>query len=37
MDAAAPLPAPIDQTPTWASASNLARNSGLDQLGLPLG
>jgi hypothetical protein len=37
MDAAAPLPAPTDQTPTWASASNLARNSRLDQLGRPLG
>jgi hypothetical protein len=33
----APLPSLADQTPTWASASNLARNLGLDQLGRPLG
>jgi len=32
MDAAAPLPSPADQAPTWASASNIGRNWGLDQL-----
>lgn len=32
MDASAPLPALADQTPTWASASELARNWGLKQL-----
>jgi hypothetical protein len=37
MDAAAPLPSLADQVPTWASASNLARNWGLDQVGRPLG
>ena len=32
MDAKAPLPALADQEPTWASASNLARTWGLNQL-----
>jgi exodeoxyribonuclease-3 len=32
MDASAPLPPLFDQTPTWASASNLARIWGLNQL-----
>jgi DNA polymerase-1 len=32
MDASAPLPPLFDQTPTWASASNLARSWGLNQL-----
>jgi DNA polymerase-1 len=32
MDAKAPLPSPDDQQPTWSSASNLARNWGLNQL-----
>jgi DNA polymerase I len=32
MDAKAPLPALADQEPTWTSASNLARNWGLNQL-----
>ena len=32
MDASAPLPSLADQTPTWASASGLARNWGLRQL-----
>jgi hypothetical protein len=31
MDAAAPPLSLADQAPTWASASNLARNWGLDQ------
>lgn len=33
MDASAPLPALPDQTPTWAEASALAREWGLDRLG----
>jgi hypothetical protein len=37
MDAAVSLPSLADQTPTWASASNLALNLGLDQLRRPLG
>jgi hypothetical protein len=32
MDSAAPLPLPADQTPTWASASELMRSWGLNQL-----
>jgi DNA polymerase-1 len=32
MDASAPLPSLADQTPTWVSASSLARNWGLNQL-----
>jgi hypothetical protein len=32
MDAKAPLPALADQEPTCTSASNLARNWGLNQL-----
>ena len=32
MDASAPLPSLADQAPTWASASNLARSWGLNQL-----
>ena len=32
MDAKAPLPALADQEPTWASASNLARTWGINQL-----
>ena len=32
MDAKAPLPSLADQEPTWASASNLARTWGLNQL-----
>ena len=32
MDANAPLPAPADQQPKWASASSLARRWGLNQL-----
>lgn len=32
MDASAPLPSLADQRPTWASASALARDWGLDQL-----
>jgi hypothetical protein len=32
MDAKAPLPALADQEPTWASASNLERTWGLNQL-----
>jgi DNA polymerase-1 len=32
MDASAPLPTLADQEPTWASASNLARTWGLNQL-----
>ena len=32
MDAKAPLPTLADQEPTWASASNLARTWGLNQL-----
>ena len=32
MDASAPLPSLADQEPTWASASTLARNWGLNQL-----
>ena len=32
MDASAPLPSLADQTPTWALASELARNWGLKQL-----
>jgi hypothetical protein len=32
MDAKAPLPALADQEPTWASASDLARTWGLNQL-----
>jgi DNA polymerase I len=32
MNAKAPLPTPADQDPTWASASNLARTWGLNQL-----
>ncbi len=32
MDASAPLPSLADQTPTWASASSLARSWGLKQL-----
>ena len=32
MDASAPLPSLSDQTPTWATASNLARSWGLKQL-----
>jgi exodeoxyribonuclease III len=32
MDAKAPLPSLTDQEPTWASASNLARTWGLNQL-----
>jgi hypothetical protein len=32
MDASAPLPSLVDQAPVWASASNLARSWGLDQL-----
>jgi DNA polymerase-1 len=32
MDASAPLPSLVDQTPTWASASSLARSWGLSQL-----
>ena len=36
MDAAAPLPAPADQAPTWESASTLARSWGLKQLADPL-
>ena len=32
MDASAPLPSLADQTPTWASASRLARKWGLKQL-----
>ena len=32
MDAAAPLPAPDDQVPTWPGASALARKWGLNQL-----
>jgi len=32
MDAAAPLPPLNDQALTWASASTLARDSGLKQL-----
>ena len=32
MDAKAPLPALADQEPTWASASNLTRTWGLNQL-----
>ena len=32
MDASAPLPSLVDQSPTWASASNLARSWGLNQL-----
>jgi DNA polymerase I len=31
MDAMAPLPSLADQTPTWASASSLARSWGLNQ------
>ena len=36
MDAAVPLPAPTDQTPTWASASNLARADRLAEVGMTL-
>jgi DNA polymerase-1 len=32
MDASAPLPSLVDQAPTWASASSLARRWGLNQL-----
>jgi hypothetical protein len=32
MDASAPLPSLADQEPTWASASSLARDWGLNQL-----
>ena len=32
MDASAPLPSLADQSPTWVSASNLARSWGLNQL-----
>jgi DNA ligase D-like protein (predicted ligase) len=32
MDASAPLPSLANQTPTWASASSLARSWGLNQL-----
>jgi DNA polymerase-1 len=32
MDSSAPLPSLADQTPTWASASSLARSWGLNQL-----
>jgi hypothetical protein len=32
MDASAPLPSLADQTPTWDSASSLARSWGLNQL-----
>jgi 5'-3' exonuclease len=32
MDASAPLPSLADQTPSWASASSLARRWGLKQL-----
>jgi exodeoxyribonuclease III len=32
MNVKAPLPTPADQEPTWASASNLARTWGLNQL-----
>ena len=32
MDPSAPLPSLADQTPTWAAASELARNWGLRQL-----
>ena len=32
MDASAPLPSLTDQSPTWASASTLARSWGLNQL-----
>jgi hypothetical protein len=32
MDTAAPLPALADQSPTWDSASTLARSWGLKQL-----
>ena len=32
MDTNAPLPTLADQEPTWASASNLARTWGLNQL-----
>jgi DNA polymerase I len=32
MDASAPLPSLADQSPTWASASNLVRRWGLNQL-----
>ena len=32
MDASAPLPSLADQTPTWASASSLARSWWLNQL-----
>ena len=32
MHASAPLPSLADQSPTWVSASNLARSWGLNQL-----
>jgi DNA polymerase-1 len=32
LDASAPLPSLVDQSPTWAEASSLARRWGLDQL-----
>jgi DNA polymerase I len=32
MDTSAPLPALPDQTPTWAQASDLVRDWGLNQL-----
>jgi hypothetical protein len=32
MDAKAPLPLLTDQEPTWASASDFARDLGLNQL-----